>query len=102
MPRRPKRGERIIAMSLRKCFNVSLRSCPDRTKSWFRRLSPGDWHSPVLVLCAFMKNDVVVLGSMEAQRWRQHPPEFGRAATFVESVELPLVEELTLKFLRAN
>jgi D-aspartate ligase len=50
--------------------------------------------------CVFMKNGVV-LGSMEAQRWRQHPPEFGRAATFVESVELPLVEELTLKFLRA-
>ena len=47
-----------------------------------------------------MKNGVV-LGSMEAQRWRQHPPEFGRAATFVESVELPIVEELTLKFLRA-
>ena len=50
--------------------------------------------------CVFMKNGVV-LGSMEAQRWRQHPPEFGRAATFVESVELPIVEELTLKFLRA-
>ncbi|MFZ0581450.1 MAG: hypothetical protein WAM23_09980, partial [Candidatus Acidiferrales bacterium] len=38
---------------------------------------------------------------MEAQRWRQHPPEFGRAATFVESIDLPAVEELTLKFLRA-
>lgn len=50
--------------------------------------------------CVFMKNGIV-LGSMEAQRWRQHPPEFGRAATFVESVELPIVEELTLKFLRA-
>ena len=50
--------------------------------------------------CVFLKHGVV-LGSMEAQRWRQHPPEFGRAATFVESVELPIVEELTLKFLRA-
>jgi D-aspartate ligase len=50
--------------------------------------------------CVFMKNGIV-LGSMEAQRWRQHPPEFGRAATFVESIDLPVVEELTLKFLRA-
>ena len=50
--------------------------------------------------CVFMK-DGIVLGSMEAQRWRQHPPEFGRAATFVESIDLPAVEELTLKFLRA-
>lgn len=50
--------------------------------------------------CVFMKNGIV-LGSMEAQRWRQHPPEFGRAATFVESIDLPIVEELTLKFLRA-
>ena len=49
--------------------------------------------------CVFMKNGAV-LGSMEAQRWRQHPPEFGRAATFVESIDNPIVENLTLKFLR--
>jgi predicted ATP-grasp superfamily ATP-dependent carboligase len=47
-----------------------------------------------------MKNGAAI-GSMEAQRWRQHPPEFGRAATFVQSIELPVVEEPTLKFLRA-
>jgi len=50
--------------------------------------------------CVFMKNGQAI-GSMQAQRWRQHPPEFGRAATFVESVDLPVVEEPTLKFLRA-
>jgi predicted ATP-grasp superfamily ATP-dependent carboligase len=50
--------------------------------------------------CLFVK-DGVAIGSMEAQRWRQHPPEFGRAATFVESVSLPVVEEPSLKFLRA-
>jgi predicted ATP-grasp superfamily ATP-dependent carboligase len=33
--------------------------------------------------------------------WRQHPPEFGRAATFVESLDLPEVEEPTLRFLQA-
>jgi predicted ATP-grasp superfamily ATP-dependent carboligase len=32
---------------------------------------------------------------------RQHPREFGRAATYVESVELPEVEELSERFLKA-
>lgn len=50
--------------------------------------------------CMFIKNGVAI-GTMEAQRWRQHPPEFGRAATFVESIDLPAVEEPTLRFLRA-
>jgi predicted ATP-grasp superfamily ATP-dependent carboligase len=50
--------------------------------------------------CMFIKNGVA-LGSMEAQRWRQHPPEFGRSATFVESIDLPILVEPTLRFLRA-
>jgi D-aspartate ligase len=50
--------------------------------------------------CMFIK-DGVPIGTMEAQRWRQHPPEFGRAATFVESIDLPVIEEPTLRFLRA-
>lgn len=50
--------------------------------------------------CMFIK-DGVAIGTMEAQRWRQHPPEFGRAATFVESIDLPVIEEPTLRFLRA-
>ena len=33
--------------------------------------------------------------SMVARRRRQHPPEFGRASTFVETVELPQLEELS-------
>jgi predicted ATP-grasp superfamily ATP-dependent carboligase len=45
--------------------------------------------------------DGQAVGNMAAQRWRQHPPEFGRAATFVESLELPEIDELTLCFLRA-
>ena len=50
--------------------------------------------------CMFIK-DGVSIGTMEAQRWRQHPPEFGRAATFVESIDLPVIEEPTLRFLQA-
>jgi D-aspartate ligase len=64
-----------------------------------QEIIPGDG-STQFSSCVFMKNGVAI-GSMEAQRWRQHPPEFGRAATFVESIDLPVVEELTLKFLRA-
>jgi len=60
---------------------------------------PGDGRTQ-FSSCIFMKNGVAI-GSMEAQRWRQHPPEFGRAATFVESIDLPIVKEATLKFLRA-
>ncbi len=48
---------------------------------------------------AFFK-DGRSLGSMVARRWRQHPPEFGRASTFVETTELPLLETLSELFLR--
>jgi predicted ATP-grasp superfamily ATP-dependent carboligase len=41
------------------------------------------------------------LGSMVARRARQHPPEFGRSSTYVETVELPLLEDLSERFLRA-
>jgi len=49
--------------------------------------------------CAFYK-DGQALGSMVARRWRQHPPEFGRASTFVETAELPLLETLSGLFLK--
>ena len=39
--------------------------------------------------------------SMVARRRRQHPPEFGRASTFVETIELPLLEALSERFLQA-
>ena len=38
---------------------------------------------------------------MVARRSRQHPPEFGRASTYVETVDLPELEEPPLRFLRA-
>jgi D-aspartate ligase len=64
-----------------------------------QEIVPGDGHYQ-FSSCMFFKDNKAI-GSMEAQRWRQHPPEFGRAATYVESLELPIVEELTLKFLSA-
>jgi predicted ATP-grasp superfamily ATP-dependent carboligase len=50
--------------------------------------------------CAFFKEGRAV-GSMVVRRNRQHPPEFGRASTFVETVEVPLLEVLSERFLRA-
>jgi D-aspartate ligase len=64
-----------------------------------QEIIPGDGTTQ-FSSCVFLK-DGVAIGSMEAQRWRQHPPEFGRAATFVESINLPVVREMSLKFLRA-
>jgi predicted ATP-grasp superfamily ATP-dependent carboligase len=49
--------------------------------------------------CMFFKDGKPV-ASMEAQRWRQHPPEFGRAATYVESIDRPDLTELSARFLR--
>jgi predicted ATP-grasp superfamily ATP-dependent carboligase len=49
---------------------------------------------------AFFK-DGRALGSMVARRARQHPPEFGRASTYVETIELPVLEDLSERFLRA-
>ena len=50
--------------------------------------------------CAFFKNGQAI-GSMVVRRRRQHPPEFGRASTFVETVDLPVLEDLSQRFLRA-
>ena len=39
------------------------------------------------------------LASMVVRRLRQHPPEFGRASTFVETVDEPVVERLSERVL---
>ena len=50
-------------------------------------------------VCAFFKDGQAV-GSMVTQYKRQHPPQFGRSCTLVESVEMPVLEELAHRFLR--
>ena len=62
-------------------------------------LIPGNG-SQQFAYCAFFK-DGRAIASMVVRRTRQHPPEFGRASTFVETIELPLLEELSERFLRA-
>ncbi len=50
--------------------------------------------------CAFFKEGKAV-GSMVSRRLRQHPHEFGRASTYVETIDLPALEVLSERFLRA-
>lgn len=53
-----------------------------------------------LAYCAFFRAGEPV-ASMTVRRRRQHPSDFGRASTFVETVELPEIEEPSIRFLRA-
>jgi D-aspartate ligase len=64
-----------------------------------QELIPGDG-SQQFAYCAFFKSGAAV-ASMVACRRRQHPPEFGRASTYVETTELPLLEALSERFLQA-
>lgn len=49
--------------------------------------------------CAFFR-DGEPLGKMVVRRRRQHPLEFGRASTYVETIDEPLLEEFSERFLR--
>lgn len=64
-----------------------------------QELIPGDGQQQ-FSYCAFFKDGRAV-GSMVAQRLRQHPPEFGRASTFVRTIELPILESLSERILQA-
>jgi D-aspartate ligase len=50
--------------------------------------------------CAFFRDGQAV-GKMVARRRRQHPLQFGRASTYVETVDVPVLEEYSERFLRA-
>ena len=64
-----------------------------------QELIPGDGRQQ-FAYCAFFKNGQAI-GSMVVRRRRQHPPEFGRASTYVETIDLPLLETMSERFLRA-
>jgi D-aspartate ligase len=61
-------------------------------------LVPGDGKHQ-FGYCAFFK-DGRAIGSMVTRRRRQHPHEFGRASTFVETIDFPALESLSESFLR--
>jgi D-aspartate ligase len=64
-----------------------------------QQIIPGDGQHQVSY-CAFFSNGRTH-SSLVALRARQHPREFGRAATYVESIELLAIEELAERFLKA-
>jgi len=64
-----------------------------------QEIIPGDG-AQQFSYCAFY-SDGQVHSSLTAQRWRQHPREFGRAATYVETVDVPAIEELSERFLKS-
>jgi D-aspartate ligase len=64
-----------------------------------QELIPGDGRFQ-FAFGTFFK-DGASLGSMVAGRRRQHPPEFGRATTFAETVEIPVLQERSERLLRA-
>jgi predicted ATP-grasp superfamily ATP-dependent carboligase len=64
-----------------------------------QELIPGDGRDQ-LAYCAFFKEGLA-LGEMVARRGRQHPPDFGRSSTFVETTEVPELETLSERFLQA-
>jgi D-aspartate ligase len=62
-------------------------------------LIPGNGRNQ-FAYCAFFKDGQAV-GSMVSRRLRQHPHEFGRASTYVDTIDLPALETLSERFLRA-
>jgi len=64
-----------------------------------QELLPGDGRHQ-FSFCTFFKNGQSI-GSMVAQRRRQHPPEFGRSSTYVVTCENPLLESYGTRLLKA-
>jgi D-aspartate ligase len=64
-----------------------------------QEIIPGDGQRQYSY-CAFFR-DGEGQSTLVARRLRQHPREFGRAATYVETIEHPEIEELSERFLRA-
>jgi predicted ATP-grasp superfamily ATP-dependent carboligase len=61
-----------------------------------QEMIPGDGQ---FSYCAFVK-DGEALASMTVRRRRQHPSDFGRASTYVETIDRPALAGPSLKFLR--
>ncbi len=63
-----------------------------------QEIIPGNGQHQVSY-CAFFR-DGEAHSTLVARRKRQHPHEFGRAATYVESADVPAIAELSDRFLK--
>jgi D-aspartate ligase len=82
---------------LRKLFERALQHLPIE-EIMIQDLIPGDG-SCQYSYCSFFKRGESI-AHLTACRRRQHPLEFGRSSTYVETVELPLLDEYSQRFLR--
>jgi predicted ATP-grasp superfamily ATP-dependent carboligase len=83
---------------LRKAYGRA-RQLMDPAHILIQEIIPGGGDTQVSY-CAFYR-DGQPHGVLTARRERQHPREFGRAATYVETVDVPEIEPLAERFLRA-
>jgi D-aspartate ligase len=83
---------------LRTLFQKASELVP-RGEVMVQELIPGGG-SQQFSYCAFFRDGRPV-GKMVARRRRQHPLQFGRASTYVETVDAPEIEELSERFLQA-
>jgi predicted ATP-grasp superfamily ATP-dependent carboligase len=83
---------------LRKLFSAALKKIK-LSEIMIQEIIPGDGECQ-FSYCTFFR-DGAPHSSLVAKRMRQHPREFGRAATYVETVDRPEVEELGERFLKA-
>jgi D-aspartate ligase len=51
--------------------------------------------------CGVFFSEGKALGTMVAQYVRSHPPDFGRCSTFVETIDLPKLEAMSIRLLQA-
>ena len=63
-----------------------------------QELIPGDGEQQFAYGALYSHGEPIA--TMVARRRRQHPPDFGRASTYVETIEEPAVEALSEKLLR--
>ncbi len=84
---------------LRELFNRASRFMPS-DEIMIQDIIPGTGNRQYAYCCFFKQRQSIA--SLVTCRRRQHPLEFGRASTYVESVELPCLEEVSQRFLRAT
>jgi D-aspartate ligase len=83
---------------LRELFDAAARNI-NVGEIMIQEIIPGDGECQISY-CSFFR-DGQSHSSLTAKRLRQHPREFGRAATYVETADIPEVAELAQRFLRA-
>jgi predicted ATP-grasp superfamily ATP-dependent carboligase len=64
-----------------------------------QELIPGDGRHQYACCAFFRENELA--GKMVVRRRRQFPLQFGRSSTFVETLDLPILEEYAQRFLSA-